>query len=371
LDAKHFSEHSKKLDRDMDYEVYGTKGKICLAFPPMGGRYTDFENFGMVATVMPWIESGKLQLVLVDAIDNESWCDDDADELDRINRQEAWFSYVTDELLPTLERRNHQFDKAMVTGCSMGALHAANFFFRRPDLFDTVIGLSGIYNADYFFPNYQEPLVYDNSPLDFLPNMPEDHDWMSLYRDSDIIFCVGQGAWEDDLLASTRRLDTVLAEKGIPAWFDYWGTDVAHDWPWWQKQLPYFMEEILGDPSAKTSYAEEKAAAKKATAKKPAAKKAAPKRSAAKKPAAKKPVAKPASKPAARTAAKPATKPAAKPATKPAVKPAAKPAAKKATPKPAVKPAAKPAAKKATPKPAVKPAAKKPAPKPATRKPTK
>jgi esterase/lipase superfamily enzyme len=366
LDAKHFSEHSKKLDRDMDYEVYGTKGKICLAFPPMGGRYTDFENFGMVATVMPWIESGKLQLVLVDAIDNESWCDDGADELDRINRQEAWFSYVTDELLPTLERRNHQFDKAMVTGCSMGALHAANFFFRRPDLFDTVIGLSGIYNADYFFPNYQEPLVYDNSPLDFLPNMPEDHDWMSLYRDSDIIFCVGQGAWEDDLLASTRRLDTVLAEKGIPAWFDYWGTDVAHDWPWWQKQLPYFMEEILGDPSAKTSYAEEKAAAKKATAKKPAAKKAAPKRSAAKKPAAKKPVAKPASKPAARTAAKPATKPAAKPATKPAAKPATKPAAK-----PAAEPAAKPAAKKATPKPAVKPAAKKPAPKPATRKPTK
>ena len=67
---------------------------------------------------------------------------------------------------------------------------------------------------------------------------------MGLYRESRIILCVGQGAWEEDLLASTRRMDRLLREKGIPAWVDYWGFDVDHDWPWWRKQLPYFVDSL-------------------------------------------------------------------------------------------------------------------------------
>ena len=126
----------------------------------------------------------------------------------------------------------------------MGAFHAGNFFFRHPDLFDTVIALSGLYHAGYFFHDYMDNLVYDNSPLDFLRNMPQDHPYMDLYRASQIILCAGQGAWEDDLLSSTRRMDTLLREKGIPAWVDYWGYDVCHDWCWWQKQLPYFLGKI-------------------------------------------------------------------------------------------------------------------------------
>ena len=71
---------------------------------------------------------------------------------------------------------------------------------------------------------------------------------MELYRNSNIIICVGQGAWEDELLASTRELDAVLREKNIPAWIDYWGYDVNHDWPWWRKQMPYFLGNVLGQP---------------------------------------------------------------------------------------------------------------------------
>ena len=125
------------------------------------------------------------------------------------------------------------------------AIRAGNFFFRHPDLFDTVVALSGLYQADYFMHDYMDELVYANSPLHFLPNMPEDHPYMELYRNSRIILCVGQGAWEEDLLASTHRMDDLLREKQIPAWVDYWGLDVDHDWWWWQKQLPYFFEKIL------------------------------------------------------------------------------------------------------------------------------
>ena len=37
-----------------------------------------------------------------------------------------------------------------------------------------------------------------------------------------------------------------LFEKmGVHAWFDYWGYDVAHDWCWWRRQLPYFLNFLL------------------------------------------------------------------------------------------------------------------------------
>ena len=54
-----------------------------------------------------------------------------------------------------------------------------------------------------------------------------------------------RGMTKDELLESTRALDTVLCEKGIPAYMDYWGFDVDHDWCWWRVQLPYFMEKIV------------------------------------------------------------------------------------------------------------------------------
>jgi esterase/lipase superfamily enzyme len=55
---------------------------------------------------------------------------------------------------------------------------------------------------------------------------------------------VGQGRWEADCLADTRALEGILREKGVPAWFDYWGADVDHDWPWWRKMLPYFLDRM-------------------------------------------------------------------------------------------------------------------------------
>ena len=76
--------------------------------------------------------------------------------------------------------------------------------------------------------------------------MPADHPYIGLYNRSRMIFCVGQGAWEDALLDSIRRLDGILQSKGIHAWVDYWGTDVNHDWPWWYKQMNYFLGNLFG-----------------------------------------------------------------------------------------------------------------------------
>jgi esterase/lipase superfamily enzyme len=46
------------------------------------------------------------------------------------------------------------------------------------------------------------------------------------------------------MLADTRAMGEVLAAKEIPAIVDIWGFDVNHDWPWWQKMLPYELERM-------------------------------------------------------------------------------------------------------------------------------
>ena len=243
MHTSYHKHYSQSLGRDMEYKTYGEEGHPVLAFPSQNGRYWDYEGFGMIDILSPWIEKGKIRVIACDGIDSETWSRQGQDNRWRIEQHERWFNYICEELIP--EVRKTLDETFIVTGCSMGAFHAGNFFFRRPDIFDSVIALSGLYDAGYGFPFYSDDLTFMNSPVDFLREMPEDHPWMSLYPKRNIYICVGQGRWEDELLESTRRLDGVLKNKGIPAMVDYWGYDVDHDWCWWKKQLPYFMDKII------------------------------------------------------------------------------------------------------------------------------
>lgn len=242
MNVQYHKWYSQNLNRDMEYKIYGDQGHAMIAFPSQDGRFFDYAERGMIHELSPWIEAGRLRVICVDGIDWETWSNMGGDNRWRIEQQERYFHYITDELMPNI--RYWDGETMMITGCSLGAMHAAIAFFRRPDLYDTLIAMSGLFHAGYSFPNYSDDLTYANSPQDFLRQMPEDHPWMQLYRQRRIIFTIGQGRWEEDTLWSTREMDTILAQKHVPAWFDYWGFDSDHDWPWWRKQLPHVMGNI-------------------------------------------------------------------------------------------------------------------------------
>ena len=242
MNVQYHKWYSRYLNRDMEYKTFGDRGHALIAFTAQDGRFYDFADQGMIHALTPWIETGKVRVICVDGIDWETWSNFGGDGRWRIEQQERYFNYIVEELLPNI--RYYDGETFMTTGCSLGALHAAIFFFRRPDIFDTIIAMSGLYHSHYSFPHYNDDLTYANSPQDFLAQMPGDHHWMNLYRQRRICICIGQGRWEEDTLWSTRQLDTILAQKGIPAWFDYWGYDSDHDWPWWRKQLPHFMSVL-------------------------------------------------------------------------------------------------------------------------------
>jgi esterase/lipase superfamily enzyme len=153
-------------------------------------------------------------------------------------------------MVPTIRHlsgeRNGYQQSIMTFGCSLGASHAANLFFRRPDIFDTVFAISGAYDSKHFFGDYMDDLLYQNTPVEYLQNMPADHHYIRMYNERRILIVVGQGAWEDELKASTAWLKSVLEQKGIRAQVDFWGNDVNHDWDWWYKMVQYYVPQLLG-----------------------------------------------------------------------------------------------------------------------------
>jgi esterase/lipase superfamily enzyme len=232
------------LNQDMELKVYGYHGKPVLVFPAQSGRFYDFENFDMVQAIAPFIEEGKIKVFTVDGIDDQTWANWDAHPADRAYRHLDYDHYIASEVAPFVDQHcNHSGQKILTTGVSMGGYHSANFFFRHPDIFDAVIAISGIYDLQMFVGDYSDENVYLNSPLAFLSNL-DDPWYLEQFRRSQIIIAAGQGAWEDEMLQETLALKSVLEAKEIPAWVDIWGNDVNHDWPWWRKMLPYFLEKM-------------------------------------------------------------------------------------------------------------------------------
>jgi len=245
MDTEYLSWWSPSLSQEMEIKVYGYFGKPVLVFPAQAGRFYEFEDFGMVDACSAFIDSGKIKVFSVDSVDAQSWANSNTHPADRAIRHQEYDSYVVKEVIPFI--RNHCKDpsiQVLTTGVSMGGYHAANFFFRHPDLFDMVIALSGLYRLNHFIGDYMDDSVYFNTPLAFLPDL-NDPWYLDRYRSSKIVICTGQGAWEEEMLHDSLNLKSILENKDIPAWVDIWGKDVNHDWPWWRKMLPYFMDQIL------------------------------------------------------------------------------------------------------------------------------
>jgi esterase/lipase superfamily enzyme len=239
---------SRALGHDLEYRIYTAdgvpKGQPVVAFPSMNGRVWDWEGWGMIDAVAHLIDAGRMTLYAADGIDWQSWANVDAPVEQRARRHEDYDRYLVEDLLPVVRAESGR-DTVWATGCSMGGFHAANLFFRHPDLVDAVIAISGVYQPRRFIGEFVDDAVYYNSPLYFLPKL-EDAWYLDRYRRAQLVFCVGQGAWEDEMLADARALEAVLSAKKIPATFDFWGTDANHDWPWWREMLRQHLERLLG-----------------------------------------------------------------------------------------------------------------------------
>ena len=234
---------SRHLRQRMEIRAYGYAGIPLLAFPTQNGMADQWKGFGMVEALREWLDGGRIRLFTVDTVDVQSWSNKHARKDFRIRRQEEYFRWITEEALPLIREIQPGGFLPLLTGCSMGGAHAAVCLLRRPDLFSGMIALSGAYDCRYFTGGYTDPLWLQNSAADLLKH--PDPDIVDQLRHKSIVLCCGQGKEEDIELEATEILEKDLKHNNIPAWVDYWGKDVDHDWSWWIPQLRYFLPYVL------------------------------------------------------------------------------------------------------------------------------
>jgi esterase/lipase superfamily enzyme len=203
----------------------------------------------MIGAISGFIDSGKVQVFACDGIDGETFLAGGGHPADRIQQHERYFGYITQELIPLIREQSKQANsgyehKLMVTGCSLGAYHSANMYFRFPWYFDSLIALSGVYSTEHFFGSFMDTPTYLNSPVHYLANL-NDEGYLNQYRQSRIYICCGKGSFEDQMLADTLKVKDILTSKHVNAWIDVWGDDVNHDWNWWRMQMPYFLGDYF------------------------------------------------------------------------------------------------------------------------------
>ncbi len=223
---------------------HGHYGRPVLVFPTEAGHARDFGDNGMVDAVQGLVDSGRVSLFCLDSIDGWSWSDNSLPTEERARRHGVYQAWLDRVVVPWVFEQLGGPQELITFGISMGAYHAVHYAFQRADIAPLAIGFSGNYDVGTWHAwGERGDTTYFANPMDYVAGLHGDHLQWLRSRLSVLLVC-GQGAYETEptgALPSTLRFANLLAEKGITYQLDLWGDDVAHDWPWWQRQFAHHL----------------------------------------------------------------------------------------------------------------------------------
>lgn len=219
----------------MEILRFGHAGRPMIWFPTSQGRFYQYEDFSLLASVGDWLESGTLQIVCVDSVDSESFYANHRHPAERIARHDQYDRYVAAEVVPYL-REKAAGSRVGTFGTSFGAYHAVNFGLRHPDLVDKAVGFSGKYDIHSFLDGSWDETAYFHCPTAYVPNL--DGEWVRKLSTMDT--CIVTGA-TDNILSGSTDMIRILREKGIRHRGDIWDAPYGHDWPWWKEQIRHYL----------------------------------------------------------------------------------------------------------------------------------
>ena len=231
---------SPSLNKEMPIAAYGDYGFALLLIPTAAADYLEYERFQLMDHLAPFIDSGKVRVFSIDSINNESWLNNEMDPKHKSMRQQAWNSYVFDEVIPFIRTNTSQETPIITCGASFGALHSMNLFLKRPDLINGVIAMSGVYDLSEYTKGYFDDDAYFNSPWHYMQNLTDNNMLEQIRQSKHIHILSGSGNYEGP--AASGKFAKVLYDKGIWYELDIWGADWPHDWNTWREMLPKYLE---------------------------------------------------------------------------------------------------------------------------------
>ncbi|WGD30641.1 alpha/beta hydrolase-fold protein [Ancylobacter sp. WKF20] len=234
--------YSERLGRDMELLIFGHAGAKVLMFPTREGRFFEYEDLRIVASLADKVRAGHLQLFCIEGLARESFYDTTRPPAARIARHAALEDYVLHEVMPLMDGLNPS-DCTIAMGCSLGAFQAASLAFRHPHRLRKLVAFSGRYDLTQsvecfsdLFDGYYDDTIYFHTPLHFLPNLACPWRLESLRR-LDIVMTIGDA---DPFLDNNLRLSRLLAEKGVDHRLHIW-TGRAHRAGAWRQMAPLYV----------------------------------------------------------------------------------------------------------------------------------
>lgn len=235
MHREHHRWWSPALRRDMDLLVYGHAGATVLAFPTSRGRFTEWQDQGLIQAFAHRVDAGHFRVVCVDSVDGESWYAWHKTVADRAWRQSEYDGYIANEVLPFVRGRGGD-PFVIAAGASFGAFHALSVALRHPHQFGRVVSMSGLCDIRLFTAGHDSDAVYPVNPAEFVQN-EHDPGRLAALRRLDVVLAVGDG---DRLVHQNRALSGALWGKGVGNALREWA-GFAHDWPVWDRMLNLYV----------------------------------------------------------------------------------------------------------------------------------
>lgn len=231
---------SPALHKQMEIVEYGHYGPALLLLPTAAADYLEYERFLLIDAISPFINSGKIKVYSVNSINSESWLNSNMEGRAKSVRHTQFNNYIYHEVIPFIKGRTSPETHVYTCGASLGALHAANLFFKNPWIINGCISMSGLYDLGAYTKGYWDDDCYWNSPMHYLEHLQDAAHINEIKKSKHIHVMTGSGAYEDP--NGSRYLSALLHHRGISHNLDIWGYDIKHDWPTWRAMLPYLLE---------------------------------------------------------------------------------------------------------------------------------
>ncbi|RYZ46601.1 MAG: esterase [Sphingobacteriales bacterium] len=232
--------YSHRVEKEMPVAVYGHYGFVLLLVPTAAADYLEYERFGLIDTIKPHIEGGKVKVYSVNSINNDSWLNNNVHPKHKTWMHNQFNHYIYDEVVPYIKATSGYDTPIIISGASFGALHSMNLFLKRPDLLNGVIAMSGVYDLTEYTKGHYDDDVYFNSPQHYMPNLTDHHTLEQIRRSNHIHLFSGSGPYEDP--NASRSFASILYNKGINYELDIWGSEWPHDWNTWKVMLPHYLD---------------------------------------------------------------------------------------------------------------------------------
>ncbi len=246
MNGRHVMVDSTEMGRKVHVWCFGYFGMPVVVFPSAAGFAHEWKVQGMIETLQPLLQAGKIKLYCPESNVSQAWTKKDISIEEKMQAHHKYEQFILNSFRTFIKHDCGGTDLPLcATGCSLGAMYAANFTLKHPTIFKRAICMSGRYKATEFTQGQSNLDVYFNDPIAYISNM-QGESLEKIKKNTHLTLICGRGAYEEGCIEETILLGQLLQRKGIPHHVDIWGRESRHDWGWWKRQAKMYFGHFYG-----------------------------------------------------------------------------------------------------------------------------